>query len=87
MNNYQIAKEKYAAIGVDTDAAIAKLKDIKISLHCWQGDDVGGYETVGSSLSGGGIQTTGNYLDKARNPQELMADYDKAFPLYPAKRN
>ena len=79
MNNYQIAKEKYAAIGVDTDAAIAKLKDIKISLHCWQGDDVGGYETVGSSLNGGGIQTTGNYPGKARNIAELQMDIKKAF--------
>jgi len=85
MNNYQIAKEKYAAIGVDTDAAIAKLKNIKISLHCWQGDDVGGYETVGSSLNGGGIQTTGNYPGKARNIPELQMDIKKAFSLIPQK--
>ena len=85
MNNYQIAKEKYAAIGVDTDAAIAKLKNIKISLHCWQGDDVGGYETVGSSLNGGGIQTTGNYPGKARNIAELQMDIEKAFSLIPQK--
>ena len=85
MNNYQIAKEKYASIGVDTDKAIEKLKKIKISLHCWQGDDVGGYETTGSSLSGGGIQTTGNYPGKARSVAELQADIEKAFSLIPQK--
>jgi len=61
---YQLAKERYAAIGVDTDAAIAKMKDVNISLHCWQTDDVGGFETADSELSGG-IQATGNYPGKA----------------------
>jgi len=85
MSNYQIAKEKYASIGVDTDAAIEKLKKIKISLHCWQGDDVGGYEKVDSTLSGGGIQTTGNYPGKARTVAELKEDIEKAFSLIPQK--
>lgn len=85
MNNYQIAKEKYASIGVDTDAAIEKLKKIKISLHCWQGDDVVGFEAAGGTLSGGGIQTTGNYPGKARTADELRADLVKAFSLVPQK--
>lgn len=71
---YQAAKEMYAAIGVDTDAAIAKLKTIPVSLHCWQGDDVTGFDHDGPLT--GGIQTTGNYPGKARTPEELMADID-----------
>ena len=65
---YQAAKEMYAAIGVDTDAAIAKLKTIPVSLHCWQGDDVTGFDHDGPLT--GGIQTTGNYPGKARTPEE-----------------
>jgi len=80
---YQIAKERYAKIGVDTECAIEKLQDIAISIHCWQGDDVAGFESVGE-LSGG-IQVTGNYPGKARNPAELMADFDKAMSLIPGK--
>ncbi|MCL2285001.1 MAG: L-rhamnose isomerase, partial [Firmicutes bacterium] len=80
---YQIAKERYAKIGVDTEDAIKKLQNIAISIHCWQGDDVAGFENVGE-LSGG-IQVTGNYPGKARNPAELMADYDKAISLIPGK--
>ncbi|MBO4344023.1 MAG: L-rhamnose isomerase [Clostridia bacterium] len=86
MGNYLLAKEKYATIGVDTDAAIEKLKKIKISLHCWQGDDVGGFEKTGSTLSGGGIQTTGNYPGKARTADELRADLAEAFSLIPQKQ-
>ena len=78
---YEQAKQMYAAIGVDTDAAIKQLSEIPISMHCWQGDDVCGFEGVGE-LSGG-IQTTGNYPGKARNPEELMADIDKALSLIP----
>ena len=80
---YQIAKEKYAKMGVDTEEAIAKLQAVPISIHCWQGDDVGGFEAP-RELSGG-IQTTGNYPGKARNPEELMADFDKAISLIPGK--
>ncbi|RRD95406.1 L-rhamnose isomerase [Clostridiales bacterium COT073_COT-073] len=76
---YQLAKEEYAKAGVDTEAALAQLKDIKISIHCWQGDDVTGFDQKGP-LSGG-IQATGNYFGKARTPEELMADIDMALSL------
>ena len=78
---YQAAKEMYAAIGVDTDAAIAKLKTIPVSLHCWQGDDVTGFDHDGPLT--GGIQTTGNYPGKARTPEELMADIDMLIKCTP----
>ena len=78
---YKSAKEIYSRIGVDTEAAIKKLESIKISLHCWQGDDVGGFLSSGE-LSGG-IQTTGNYPGKARSFEELTADLDKALSLMP----
>ena len=76
---YLLAKEKYASIGIDTDAVIESLKKVSVSLHCWQGDDVGGFDFDGA-LSGG-IQTTGNYPGKARTPDELMADIDKVLSL------
>ena len=79
---YEIAKEHYREAGVDAEAAIAKLRRAPISIHCWQGDDVGGFENTGEPLSGG-IQTTGNYPGKARTPDELMADFDKALSLIP----
>ena len=71
MSRYESAKQLYASIGVDTDSAIEQLKKIPISMHCWQGDDVRGFADVELS---GGIQTTGNYLGRARNPDELMSD-------------
>ena len=76
---YVIAKEKYAALGIDTESVIEKLRNIPVSLHCWQGDDVGGFDFKGA-LSGG-IQTTGNYPGKATTPAELMADIDKVLSL------
>ncbi|MFY8217040.1 MAG: L-rhamnose isomerase [Chthoniobacterales bacterium] len=82
---YQIAKEQYATLGVDTEKALATLANIPISLHCWQGDDVGGFETAGAELSGGGIQATGNYPGKARSISELQKDLDKALSLIPGK--
>ena len=82
---YEIAKEQYAARGVDVDAAMRKLAKIPISLHCWQGDDVGGFETVGAQLSGGGIQATGNYPGKARTVAELRADVEKALKMVPGR--
>lgn len=82
---YRLAKEQYAQIGVNTDRAIAQLAKIPISLHCWQGDDVGGYEKVGAELSGGGIQATGNYPGKARTIDELRADIEKALSLIPGR--
>lgn len=80
---YEAAKESYKAVGVDTDQALLALKQIPISMHCWQGDDVTGFDGAGA-LSGG-IQTTGNYPGRARNPKELMADMDKALSLIPGK--
>ena len=82
--SYNLAKEKYAELGIDTDAAMEKLKDIKISVHCWQGDDVGGFENP-DGLSGGGIQATGNYPGKARTADELRCDMEKALSLIPGK--
>src|SRR5688572_13011814 len=81
---YRLARERYAALGVDTDAALAALKCIPISLHCWQGDDVGGFENP-AGLTGGGIQATGNYPGKARNADELRADLDQALSLIPGR--
>ena len=80
---YESAREIYQNIGVDTDSVLDKLKGVSISMHCWQGDDVGGFEGVGA-LSGG-IQATGNYPGKARTPEELMADMDEVFRLVPGK--
>ena len=79
--SYAEAKKKYAKIGIDTDKAIKELGKISISLHCWQGDDVGGFETTGGAS--GGIQTTGNYPGKARTPDELMGDLAFALKLIP----
>lgn len=81
--SYIEAKEKYAALGVDTDKAIEILKAIPISMHCWQGDDVIGFDNDGGLT--GGIQTTGNYIGRARTPDELMADMDKVISLVPGK--
>ncbi|MFN8529699.1 MAG: L-rhamnose isomerase [Anaerolineae bacterium] len=81
---YQLAKERYAALNVDTDAALERLKSIAISLHCWQGDDVGGFEDPNRGLSGG-IMATGNYPGKARTPDELRQDLDKAYSLIPGQ--
>ena len=81
---FALAKERYAELGVDVDAALERVAKIEISLHCWQGDDVIGFES-GGSLSGG-ILTTGNYPGKARTPDELRADAEKAFSLIPGKQ-
>jgi L-rhamnose isomerase len=80
---YEWAKQKYASIGIDTEAAIEALKGYAISMHCWQGDDVNGFDSK-EALSGG-IQTTGNYPGRATTPDELMADMDKAFSLIGGK--
>lgn len=85
MNAYSFAKDHYATLGVDTEAAIAALNRIPISLHCWQGDDVGGFEKPNATLSGGGIQATGNYPGKARTLDELRGDLDQALRLIPGK--
>ncbi|MBP3888085.1 MAG: L-rhamnose isomerase [Cellulosilyticum sp.] len=80
---YLSAKEAYKAVGVDTDVAIEQLKKIAISMHCWQGDDVTGFDHEGPLT--GGIQATGDYPGKARTPKELMADIDKVLSLVPGK--
>lgn len=82
--SYAAASERYAETGVDTDAALNKLAQIPISLHCWQGDDVGGFENAGGELTGG-IQVTGKYPGRARTPGELRADLDFAFTLIPGR--
>lgn len=81
---YLAAKDFYATVGIDTDAVIAKLKEIPVALHCWQGDDVTGFDHDGPLT--GGIQTTGNYPGKARTPEELMQDMDKTMSLMPGKK-
>lgn len=81
---YALAKERYAALGVDTEAALARAEQVALSLHCWQGDDVGGFEDPGRGLSGG-IMATGNYPGKARTPDELRADLDLAYRLIPGR--
>ncbi len=82
---YEIARERYAAAGVDVAAALRQLAAIPVSLHCWQGDDVGGFETAGATLAGGGIQATGNYPGKARSVAELRADAEKALQMVPGR--
>ncbi|WP_411845047.1 L-rhamnose isomerase [Roseibacillus persicicus] len=82
MSPYQTAKQRYADLGVDTESALAQLATIPISLHCWQGDDVGGFETTSTELSGG-IAVTGNHPGKARNPEELRSDLDKVYSILP----
>ena len=84
MTRYESAKEIYAKYGVDTDAAFAKCKEIPVSLLCWQGDDVIGFDHDGGLT--GGIQTTGNSTGKARTPEELLADMDKAMSLMPGAK-
>jgi L-rhamnose isomerase len=81
---YEFARERYAEFGVDTEAVLRTLAAVAISLHCWQGDDVGGFESEGG-LTGGGIQATGNYPGKARNADELRADVEKALSLIPGR--
>ena len=84
MSRYEEAKKRYAQYGIDTDAAIERLKTVPVSLHCWQGDDVGGFDSK-DALSGG-ILTTGNYPGKAATPEQLMQDMDKAMSLCPGKK-
>lgn len=81
---YELAKQSYAALGVDSDKAMEALSRIPISLHCWQGDDVGGFENP-DGLSGGGIMATGNYPGKARTADELRMDLEEAYSLIPGK--
>ncbi|MCK3684465.1 L-rhamnose isomerase [Maribellus sp. YY47] len=82
---YELAKERYAAIGVDTEAALKKMSELTISLHCWQTDDVGGFETPDATLSGG-IQTTGNYPGKAKSVADVRQDLEKVMSMLPGKQ-
>ena len=84
MNAYTLAKERYAALGVDTEGVLNTLKDVTVSVHCWQGDDVVGFDAK-EALSGG-IQTTGNYPGKATTPEQLMADFNEVLRLTPGKK-
>jgi len=81
---YKLAKERYAELGVDTEKAMRRLRKVAISLHCWQGDDVGGFESP-EGLSGGGIMATGTYPGKARTADELRVDFEKALSLIPGR--
>lgn len=84
-NAYAVAKERYAEVGVDTEEVLKKLQNIRVSLPCWQGDDIHGFLTPDAALSGG-IGVSGNYPGIARNPEELTQDLDEAFKLIPAKQ-
>lgn len=84
MKAYELAKERYASIGVDTEKTIAKLDEIPVSLHCWQGDDVRGFESDADDLTGG-IQSTGNHPGRAETADELRENMEKAFKLIPGK--
>ena len=81
---YEIAKEEYEKWGIDVEKVLEELIKVKISVHCWQGDDVGGFEVSQNELSGG-IAATGNYIGKARNAEELRKDLEKALSLIPGK--
>lgn len=84
MTNYEAAKAKYAALGIDTDAAMETLKKVPVALHCWQGDDVTGFDHDGPLT--GGIQATGNYPGKAKTPEQLFADMEKVLELTPGTK-
>lgn len=83
---YELAKLQYAELGVDTDAVLKKMEEVVISLHCWQTDDVGGFEKPDATLGGGGIQVTGNYPGKARTIAQMRQDLDKVLALLPGKQ-
>ncbi len=83
--SYEIARERYASLGVDTERALAALAGIPISIHCWQGDDVGGFESAGAGDPGGGLAVTGNYPGRARTPDELRADFGFALKQIPGR--
>ncbi len=79
---YALARARYAELGVDTEQALKRLGRIALSIHCWQGDDVGGFENAGSTL-GDGLAVTGNYPGKARRADQLRADFEKVLSLIP----
>src|SRR5271154_1975273 len=85
MSTYSPAREQFSQWGVDTESALQSLASIPVSLHCWQGDDVAGFETHSESTTSGGIQATGNYPGRARSIAELQADLDQVASLVPGK--
>ena len=85
MTTYEAARERYAALGVDTEKALSRLKDIPVSMHCWQGDDIHGLLASDRPLSGG-IQVTGDHPGCARNAAQLRADMEKALSLIPGTK-
>ncbi len=84
--HYKLAKEQYAELGIDTDKVLEEMKNLDISLHCWQTDDVGGFEKAGAELGGGGIQVTGNFPGKARTIDQMRNDLDKVMSLLPGRQ-
>jgi L-rhamnose isomerase len=84
--SYELAKEQYAELGVDTDKVLTQLNNVNISLHCWQTDDVGGFEKAGAVLGGGGIQATGNFPGKSKTLVQMRSDLDKVMSLLPGKQ-
>ncbi len=82
---YNIAKEQYAELGIDADAVLEQMKDVPLSLHCWQTDDVGGFEKPDAELAGGGLQVTGNFPGKAKNIDQMRKDLDKVMSILPGK--
>lgn len=84
--SYQLAKKQYAGLGVDTDKVLSEMDKLVISLHCWQTDDVGGFEREGAELGGGGIQATGNFPGKAKTIKQMRDDLDKIMSLLPGKQ-
>ncbi len=84
--SYDLAKQQYAELGVDTDLVIKEMEKVNISLNCWQTDDVGGFEKPGAELGGGGIQVTGNFPGKAKTIEQMRADLDKVMSLLPGKQ-
>lgn len=80
---YRLAKERYAELGINTDKAIKQALAVPVSMHCWQADDVGGFEVKEGALNGGGIMATGNHFGRARTPDEARTDYDKVLELVP----
>ncbi len=83
---YDLAREQYSSLGVNTTEVLERLKQFEISLHCWQTDDVGGFESPDASLGGGGIAVTGNYPGKARSIAEMRSDLEKVLSLLPGKQ-
>jgi L-rhamnose isomerase len=85
--SYLLAKEQYAEVGVDTEKVIAEMKNLTISLHCWQTDDVGGFEKAGAELGGGGIAVTGNFPGKSKTIEQMRKDLDKVMSLLPGSQS